>query len=57
MRLVKKTDYKAMLRSVENALEICRESSGFMDEVHRKICEDLRAAHTRLQELMGGARS
>jgi hypothetical protein len=51
---MKVTDYKAMLRAVENALEICRGSSGFMDEMHRKICEDLRDARERLRRLIEG---
>lgn len=45
-------DYKSMLRSVEQALEICEKSAGFMDEVHRKICEDLQDARNRLRRLL-----
>lgn len=46
-------DYKAMLRAVEQALEVCDQSSGFMDEVHRKICQDLRETRARLLRLLG----
>jgi hypothetical protein len=46
-------DYKAMLRAVEQALEVCDQSTGFMDEIHRKICEDLRDARARLLRLVG----
>jgi hypothetical protein len=45
-------DYKKMLGAVEQALEVCDQSTGFMDEIHRKICEDLRDAHTRLIRLI-----
>lgn len=46
-------DYKTMLRAVEQALEVCDQSSGFMDEVHRKICQDLRETRARLLRLLG----
>lgn len=46
-------DYQKMLRSVEQALEVCDQSTGFMDEIHRKICEDLRTARARLIGLVG----
>jgi hypothetical protein len=50
-------DYKTMLRAVEQALKICDQSVGFMDEAHRKICEDLRDAHTRLLLVIGSSGS
>lgn len=45
-------DYRRMLRAVEEALEVCDQSSGFMDEVHRKICENLKETRLRLQRLL-----
>jgi len=50
---MKTQDYKTMLRAVEQALEVCDQSTRFMDEIHRKICEDLRAARARLLRLVG----
>lgn len=49
---MKPTDYKAILAAVEKALVICDESSGFMDAIHRKICQDLRDARTQLLRLI-----
>lgn len=46
-------DYRTMLLAVEQALEVCDQSTGFMDEMHRKICEDLRDARARLMRLVG----
>lgn len=46
------TDYKAMLRAVESALEVCGQSSGFMDAMHRKLCEELRDACDRLVKII-----
>ncbi|HEX2852499.1 MAG TPA: hypothetical protein VHO24_04615 [Opitutaceae bacterium] len=50
---MKNQDYRTMLRAVEQALEICDQSTGLMDEIHRKICEDLRDARARLLRLVG----
>lgn len=52
-RAMKMQDYRTMLRAVEQALEVCDQSSGFMDEIHRKICEDLRETRARLLRLLG----
>lgn len=46
-------DYKKMLEAVEQALEVCRGSSGLMDEMHSNICEELHDARTRLLSLIG----
>jgi hypothetical protein len=50
---MKKQDYKAILRALDQAIEICDQSSGFMDETHHKICEELRAVRGRLLSLGG----
>ena len=47
--------YKAMLRAVEKALEVCDESTGFMEAAHRDICGDLRMARERLLHLINGS--
>ena len=52
---MKTNDYIAMLRAVESALEICSKSTGFMDAVHRKICEELHDARDRLLTLINSA--
>jgi hypothetical protein len=52
VRPVKAIEYKSMLNAVEKALQICDDSSGFMDEVHRKICEELRVVRARLLRAM-----
>jgi hypothetical protein len=44
--------YKAMLRAVEQALNVCDQSVGFMDEVQREVCQDLRAVRVRLLALI-----
>ena len=49
---MKTNDYIAMLRAVESALEICSKSTGFMDAMHRKICEELHDARDRLLKLI-----
>ena len=50
---MKTQDYQAMLRAVDQALDVCDRSTGFMDEVHRKICQDLRETRARLIQLLG----
>ena len=50
---MKTKDYTTILRAVEQALEVCDQSSGFMDEVHLKICQDLRETRARLIRLLG----
>jgi hypothetical protein len=52
---MKMSDYKAILRALEQAIEICDQSSGFMDETHREICEELRATRARLLRLSGAS--
>ena len=42
-----------MLRAIEQALEVCDRQSGFMDEIHREICQRLREARARLLRLIG----
>ena len=46
-------DYKAILRALEQAIEICDQSTGLMDQFHLKICAELRATRARLL-LLGG---
>jgi hypothetical protein len=48
---MKTKDYKVMLRAVEQALEICDNSTGFMEKIHQDICEGLRATRARLLQL------
>jgi len=50
---MKPNDYKSILAAIEKALAVCDESGGFMDAVHRKICEDLHDARRQLLRLMG----
>lgn len=49
---MKATDYKTILAAIEKALAICDDSTGFMDAVHRKICEDLHDARKQLLRLI-----
>ncbi len=49
---MKTKDYVAMLGAVEQAIEICDQSSDFMDQVHREICAELRATRARLLRLI-----
>lgn len=42
-------DYKAILSAVEQAIAICDSYGGFMDDVRRKICEDLRRVRAELR--------
>lgn len=49
---MKKQDYKAILRSIEQAIEVCDQSSGFMDQVHLQMCEELRSLRGRLHGLI-----
>jgi len=49
-------EYKAILSAVERALEVCEQSSDFMDQVHREICEQLKATHTQLRQLIESQR-
>lgn len=51
-RVMESTDYKSILAAVEKALKICDESVGYMDAIHRKICEDLHDARRQLLKLM-----
>ena len=45
-------DYKAILRAVEQALEVCDQSSGFMEQVHREMCDELRTIRGRLRRMI-----
>ena len=49
---MKTQDYKAILRALEQAIEICDRASGFMDEAQCEICAELRATHGRLVHLV-----
>ena len=49
---MKADEYRAMLAAIEQALAICHESLGKMDEAHRRICDDLRDARDRLLALL-----
>lgn len=51
--IMKIQDYKTILSAVERALEVCDQSSGFMDEMHREICENLRETRIILVRLIG----
>jgi hypothetical protein len=51
---MKTQDYKAILRAIEQAIEVCDQSSGFMDQVHREMCEELRTIRVRLSHLISG---
>lgn len=51
---MKTQDYQAILRAIEQALEVCDQSSGFMDQVHRDMCEELRSIRGRLRHLIIG---
>ena len=54
---MKTQDYKAILRAIEEAIEVCDQSSGFMDQVHREMCEELRTIRGRLRGLITGGDS
>jgi hypothetical protein len=45
---MKKQDCEAILRSIEQAIAICDQSPGVMDDFHRQICRELRATKLRL---------
>lgn len=49
---MRKQDYKAILRSIEQAIEVCDQSSGFMDQIHLEMCEELRTLRSRLSRLI-----
>jgi len=53
---MKTQDYQSMLRSIEEAIAICDQSTGFMDRRHAKICEDLRQTRARLLHLIEAAK-
>lgn len=50
--LMKIQDYKTMLQAVEQALEVCHKSSGFMDRIHQDICENLSVTRDRLLQII-----
>ena len=54
-RVMKIQDYQAMLRAIDEALEVCDQSSGFMEQIHREICSELRTARDRLLGLIRAA--
>jgi hypothetical protein len=45
-------DYRSLLRAVEQAIQICDESSGVMDKTHQDICAELRTTRARLRRLI-----
>jgi hypothetical protein len=49
---MKTKDYQAILRAVEQAIEVCDQSSGFMDQIHREMCEELRTIRGRLRHII-----
>jgi hypothetical protein len=49
---MKTQDYKEILRAIEEAIEVCDQSTGFMDQVHRDMCEELRTIRSRLHRLI-----
>jgi hypothetical protein len=52
---MKAKDYTTILRAIEQALEVCDNSTGFMDEMHLKICQELRETRARLIRIMGSS--
>lgn len=52
LSIMKKEDYQMMLIAVNRALEVCEQSSGFMDQVHREICENLKETKLLLLRVM-----
>jgi hypothetical protein len=54
---MKRDEYKKLLEAVEKALHICDHSTGFMDAVHQKICDDLREARNMLRNVIGASGS
>lgn len=50
---MKTKDYRAILQAIEKALEVCDQSSEFMDDMHLDICRELRATRARLLRLIG----
>jgi len=50
-------DYQAILRAIEQAIEVCDQSSGFMDQVQLEMCEELRMLRGRLTRLIGAQES
>ncbi|HYD85491.1 MAG TPA: hypothetical protein VEA63_15600 [Opitutus sp.] len=42
-------DYKAILSAVEQAIAICDSYGDRIDDMKRKLCEDLRQARTELR--------
>jgi hypothetical protein len=48
--------YRTMLRAVEQALKVCDQSVGFMDEIQREVCQNLHAIHARLLGLIDSTR-
>ena len=45
---MKKQDCEAMLRSIEQAIAVCDQSPGLLDDFHLEICKELRATKRRL---------
>ena len=48
--------YKTMLGAVEQALKVCDKSVGYLDEIQREICQNLRVVHARLLGLIDSTR-
>ena len=49
-------DYEAILSAVERALAVCQQSTGFMDQMHREICENLQTTRDLLLRIIGSQR-
>lgn len=54
--IMKIQDYEAILRAVERALEVCEQSTGFMDQMHREICDNLQSTRDLLVRIIGSKR-
>ena len=54
---MKTQDYQAILHAIEQAIEVCDQSSGFMDQAHHDMCRDLRTIRDRLRSLIGAPKS
>ena len=45
-------DYRAVLDALDRALAVYENSTGFIDRVHREICDNLRGARLRVLQLI-----
>jgi len=46
-------DYQAMLRAIDDAIAVCDQASGSMDDVQREMCAELRNVRAQLRRLIG----